>query len=148
MSARKLLALSTLILASNESVALSPAPPPPIAPDVGLTIGVNMTGLFRVYQAFERAAIQATFTCHPTMMEYESWRANGIEPKSRDMVCVDSHNNLIDSSWVSVDPESITIDVRVTSKDEASKARNRRGCALYNTQGPYRTSYNRGRREP
>jgi hypothetical protein len=122
MSATKLLTMSILFLVSNGSLALSPVPPPAIPPDVRLTIGVNANGLFHVYRALERVATQAKFTCHPTMKDYESWRTNGFEPKGRNMVCDDSHDNLIDGSWVNVDPESITIDVRITTKDEASKA--------------------------
>jgi hypothetical protein len=125
MSASKLLTMSVLFLVSNGSVALSPVPPPPVPPDVRLTIGIgiNTNGLFHVYRALERVATQAKFTCHPTMKDYESWRTNGFEPKGRNMVCDDSHHNVVDGSWVNVAPESITIDVRITTKDEASKAR-------------------------
>jgi hypothetical protein len=123
MSVRKLLALSTLFLASNGSVAVSPVPPPAIPPDVRLTIGVKNAGLLEVYRTFERVATRAQFICHPTMKDYESWRANGFEPMRRDMVCVDSRNDLIDGSWESVTPESITIDIRVVSTEEVSKSR-------------------------
>jgi hypothetical protein len=66
--------------------------PPAIPPDIRLTIGVNKTGLFQVYWAFERFAKRAKRMCHPTMKDYESWRANGFEPVMRNMVCGDSRN--------------------------------------------------------
>jgi hypothetical protein len=55
------------------------------------------------------------------MKDYESWRANGFEPPTRDMVCGDTHKVLIDCSWVSADPESITIDVRIGSTESNSR---------------------------
>jgi hypothetical protein len=124
MSARRFLALCTLLLASNWSVALSPNPPPAIPPDIRLTIGVNSTDLFQVYRAFERVATRAKLICRPTMKDYESWRANGFEPMTRDMVCGDSRNYfLIDCSWVNVAPESITIDVGISSAGQANRSR-------------------------
>jgi hypothetical protein len=122
MLANKLLALSTIFLASNGSVALSPVVPPAIPPDIRLTIGVNKTGLFKVYRAFERAATRAKLMCHPTMKDYESWRANGFEPVGRNMVCGDSrYYFLLDCSWANVAPESITIDVGISSAGQANK---------------------------
>ena len=61
MSVSKLLTLSTLFFLSNASLALSPVVPPPIPPDVRLTIDMNVNGLFGVYRSFERAATKATF---------------------------------------------------------------------------------------
>jgi hypothetical protein len=124
MSASKLLVLSTLFLMrAGALAALSPVIQPPIPPGVRLTIGLNRTGILGVYRNLEQVAVQAKFTCVPTTKTYESWRANGFEPNRRDMVCNDSDNNVVDASWLSMSPESITIDVRKTSKDEESKAR-------------------------
>jgi len=123
MSVRTLLALSTLFLASRGSVALSPVPPPPIPPDVRLTIGVKNPGLLNVYRTFELLATRAKFVCHPTMKDYESWRATGFEPTRRNMVCVDSHHDRIDGSWESTTPESITVEIRVLSTAHVSKPR-------------------------
>src|ERR1700686_4055158 len=129
MWARKLLVLSTLLLASNGSVAISPVSQPAIPPDIRLTIGMsakefgaNMAALFAVYEALEQAAMRAKLTCHPSMKDYETWRANGFAPMTRDMVCGDSRNYfLIDCSWGNVAPESVTIDMRISSAGQASK---------------------------
>jgi hypothetical protein len=123
MLANKLLALSTIFLASNGSVALSPVVPPAVPPDIRLTIGVNRAGLFQVYRAFERVATQAKLICRPTMKDYESWRANGFEPVMRNMVCGDSRNYfLLDCSWANAAPESITIDVGISLAGQANKS--------------------------
>jgi hypothetical protein len=130
MLARKLLVVSTLLLASTWSVASLPLLPPPIPPAIRLTIyvsvkepGVNVSALFAVYRALEGAATQAKLTCHPSMKVYETWRTNGFEPTGRDMVCSDSHSVLIGGAWVIVAPETITIDIRLSSKEKATRFR-------------------------
>jgi hypothetical protein len=129
-SARRLQVFSTLLLASTWSVALPPLPPPALPPDIRLTInlsvneqGVNVSALFAVYRALERAATQAKLTCTPAMKDYETWRATGFAPRMRDMQCHDSNCLLIDGSWVTGTPDTIIIDVRISSKDEATKSR-------------------------
>lgn len=113
-SAHKLLIFGALLV-SNEGAALSPVPEPAIPPEIRLTIGVKETtvdNVLNVYRAFEQAATRAELACEPAMKDYESWRAKGFEPMSRNMVCHDSHTALIDASWVNVAPTLITIDFR------------------------------------
>jgi hypothetical protein len=121
--ARKLLTLGILLLALNESVAISPVPPPAIPPDIRLTIGLKeltVDAVLNVYRAFEQAATRANLTCDPTTKAYESWREQGFEPMTRTMVCSDSHTVLIDAKWVNVAPKSIDIDFSFGSQTEPS----------------------------
>jgi hypothetical protein len=60
----------------------------------------------------------APFTANPTMTGYQSWHEKGFDPTARDMVCSDSHNVLIDASWLRTFPKAITVDVRFGSKAE------------------------------
>jgi hypothetical protein len=117
--------MSIYSLVSSWSIASASLPvlPPPIPPDIRLTIDVKAAGLLDVYRALERATTRAKFTCHPTMKDYELWRKKGFDPPRRDMVCDDGRHDLIAPSWVSLAPESITIDVRIASTDGASESR-------------------------
>jgi hypothetical protein len=130
MLARKFLVVSTVLLASPWGAASIPLPPSPLPPDIRLTINVSMkearvdlSALSAVYRALEGAAARAALACHPTMKDYEKWRAKGFEPNRRVMVCGAAHSALIGGSWGSGDPETIIIDVRITSKEEANVSR-------------------------
>jgi hypothetical protein len=124
-AASALFPLCMLCLASHRILAISPVPQPAIPPDVRLTVhlrvqgnGVDLDEVFAVYRAYEQIATRALLTCTPTMKKYESWRDDGFEPHSRDMVCGDSHA-LIDASWGNVAPEEITIDVRMIETEKS-----------------------------
>ena len=115
------------VLALNESVALSPLPPPAIPPDIRFTVGLKETAIdeiLYVYRAFGQAAGQAELTCEPTIKDYDSWREKGFEPAGRTMACHDSHHTvLIDASWVNAVPKLITIDFRFGSQAEPAMKR-------------------------
>lgn len=118
----KLLTLGTL-LALNAVLALSPAPPPAIPPEIRLKIDVKEIAgdeVLNVYRAFEQAAAREKLTCQPTIKDYEAWREKGFEPASRSMVCFDSHTVMVDASWVNAVPKSITIDFRFGSQPDSS----------------------------